>query len=222
MKARFVWIAITFTALTFGAMGIGRAADVFETETFSGTLTLQKPMPSSALTSILSLTYTGITTWDLTKVQALDKDNSLKVYSSFIQDGGNVSVTLKTALGNVTFNSNNLPAGSSVPTLVVQNKEAVGFDFDIKNSSVLPMELKLNAPIPNPVSGPNPAHGSPYTGVLEDLTLKVTFPNPLGTQSLIATTIPKFNVIPEPSTWFLMIGGAAALGLVGIRRRQAV
>jgi hypothetical protein len=37
MKARFAWIAITFTALTFGAMGIGRA-DVFETETFSGTL----------------------------------------------------------------------------------------------------------------------------------------------------------------------------------------
>jgi len=220
MKARFVWIAITFTALTFGAMGIGRA-DIFETETFSGTLTLQKPMPSSAMTSMVSLNYTGRTTWDLTKVQALDSDNSLKVYNSFIQDGGNVSITLNTALGNVTFNSSNLPAGSSLPTLVVQNKEAVGFDFDFKNSSVLPMELKLNAPIPNPVQ-PNPPHGSPYTGVLENLTLTVKFPGALGTQTLLATTIPKFNVIPEPSTWMLLFGSAVVLGLVGINRRQTV
>jgi len=220
MKTRFVWIAITFTALTFGAMGIGRA-DIFETETFSGTLTLQKPMPNSALTSMLSLNYTGITTWDLTKVQALDSNNKLMVYNSFIQDGGNVSITLNTALGNVNFNSNNLPAGSSLPTLVVQNKEAVGFDFDLKNSSVLPMELKLNAPIPNPVQ-PNPPHGSPYTGVLENLTLTVKFPGALGTQTLLATTIPKFNVIPEPSTWMLLFGSAVVLGLVGINRRQTV
>jgi len=143
------------------------------------------------------------------------------VYNSFIQDGGNVSITLNTALGNVTFNSNNLPAGSSLPTLVVQNKEAVGFDFDFKNSSVLPMELKLNAPIPNPVQ-PNPAHGSPYTGVLENLTLTVKFPGALGTQTLLATTIPKFNVIPEPSTWMLLFGSAVVLGLVGINRRQTV
>jgi len=220
MKTRFVWIAITFTALTFGAIGIGRA-DIFETETFSGTLTLQKPMPSSAMTSMLSLNYTGITTWDLTKVQALDSNNKLMVYNTFIQDGGNVSITLNTALGNVTFNSNNLPTGSSLPTLVVQNKEAVGFDFDFKNSSVLPMELKLNAPIPNPVQ-PNPPHGSPYTGVLENLTLTVKFPGALGTQTLLATTIPKFNVIPEPSTWMLLFGSAVVLGLVGINRRQTV
>jgi hypothetical protein len=221
MKARFVWIAITFTALTFGAMGIGRA-DIFETETFSGTLTLQKPMPSSAMTSMVSLNYTGRTTWDLTKVQALDSDNSLKVYNSFIQDGGSVSITLNTALGNVTFNSNNLPAGSSVPTLDVQNKEAVGFNFDFVNSSVLPIELKLFAPIPNPVKGPNPAHGSPYTGVLEDLTLSVKFPGSASPQFLFATTIPKFNVIPEPSTWMLLFGSAVALGLVSIRRKQTV
>ena len=213
-------MAITFTALTFGAIGIGKA-DIFETETFSGTLTLQKPLPNSAMTSMLSLNYTGITTWDLTKVQALDSNNKLMVYNSFIQDGGNVSITLNTTLGNLTFNSNNLPTGSSIPTLVVQNKEAVGFDFDIKNTSILPIELTLNAPIPNPVQ-PNPPHGSPYTGVLENLTLTVKFPGAIGTQTLLATTIPKFNVIPEPSTWMLLFGSAVALGLVGINRRQTV
>ena len=162
--------AIAFIAL-HGLIGVSKAADVFQTDDFSGQITFTSPMVMPSGKTILTLNYTGVTTFDETKVAALSP--LLQVYSSFIPDGGSVSVTLNFPFGNITLT----PPASPQPTLVVENNKAVGFDFDMTHAGTIPLELTLNVPIPNSVA-PGPGTTT-YTGILDDITLTATFPSPV-------------------------------------------
>jgi hypothetical protein len=204
-------LAIAFIAL-FGLIGVSKAADIFQTDDFSGKITFTSPMVMPSGQKMLTLNYTGVTTFDETKVAALSP--ALQVYSSFIPDGGSVSVTLDFPFGNLTLT----PSGGSQPTLVVQNNKAVGFDFDMTRGGTVPAELKLNAPIPNSVT---PGSGTTtYTGVLDNVTLTVTFPSPLGKEIVAGSTVATFTVVPELGTLTLVCVGAALFGLISWRSRS--
>ena len=205
-------LAIGFSAL-FGLIGVSKAADTFRTDDFSGKITFTSPMVMPSGQKMLTLNYTGVTTFDETKVAALSP--ALQVYSSFIPDGGSVSVTLNFPFGNITLT----PGASPQPTLVVENNKAVGFDFDMTRGGSVPLELKLNVPIPNSVS---PGSGTTtYTGVLDNVTLTATFPSPLGKEIVNGSTVATFTVVPEPGTLTLFGIGAAVVALITWRLRPA-
>jgi hypothetical protein len=197
--------------------------DTFTTDNFSGTINFTSPLkaPDIATGSILSLNYVGTDRYDQTQVNALG--NALQVYKNFIPAGGSVSFTLFTPFGNFPFTSAGLPS-SQDPTLVVWNKDAVGFDYTLSDtiSSVIgniTLTLNVNAPIPNPqTTAPS---GTSYKGVLEDITLTASF-GKLGKDVLLATTTPIFTVVPEPSTMALLGLGASVVGLGLFSRRQRI
>jgi len=99
---------------------------------------------------------------------------------------------------------------------VVWKKDAVGFDFDMKDTiGQLTLDLNINAPIPNPQK--TPPSGTSYNGVLENITLTASFDGI--TEVVKATTIPRFTVIPEPSTMLLLGLGLPILTLLPRRQR---
>jgi hypothetical protein len=181
MKARFVSLAITFIVSISGMAGISNAQDVFSSYTFSGQLTLNSPLPQNYINyfgNTTTLNYAGALTFDQTQVNALKlKDHNFGVYPTFIADGGSLSLTLNTSLGNFTFNTNHTAPGSSAPTLVISGKQSpVGFNFDLVNNTVIPLELALNTPLPNPIQ---PSNGlKSYTGLQENVTFSSSGHNP--------------------------------------------
>jgi len=203
-------LAIAFIAL-FGLIDVSKA-DIFQTDDFSGKITFTSPMVMPSGQKMLTLNYTGVTTFDETKVAGLSP--ALQVYSSFIPDGGSVSVTLNFPFGNITLT----PPASPHPTLVVENNKAVGFDFDMTRGGTIPLELKLNVPIPNPDT---PGSGTTtYTGVLDNVTLTATFPSPLGKETVTGSTVATFTVVPEPGTLTLVCIGTAGFALLSWRLRS--
>ncbi|MBV8279626.1 MAG: PEP-CTERM sorting domain-containing protein [Verrucomicrobia bacterium] len=218
MKATFVYVpAIALIAL-LGGMDSGKAADIFQTDDFSGTVNFNDndalQMPGGP--PIFSFDYTGRTTFDETKVSQLPFNPHLGVYNSFLHDGGSLSVTLLLPFAiNITFSPTNA-------TMVVEDSKPVGFDFSQTKTVSLPfgetVKLTLNvmAPIPNPVlPGLNPTH---YTGVLEDVTLSAVFSGAFGEkESITGTTIPTFTVVPEPGSLPLLCIGTVIVGLAYLR-----
>jgi len=207
--------AISLVAL-LGFVETGRA-DIFQTDNFSGTITFNSsaltPSPAGA-SSIFSLNYVGTTKFDETKVAKLSP--ALQVYKSFISDGGSLSLTLLTPFGNYSFTDKSLASGSSVPTMVVQNNKAVAFDFNLSSGGFIPLDLNVQAPIPNPVK---PGSGTlSYTGVQDNITLTFDIPF-FGDEVISAKTVPKFTVIPEPSTMLLIGLGTAIFGMLPRRQR---
>ena len=198
-------------------MDSGKAADIFQTDNFSGTVTFNSgeslSMPGGP--PLFSFGYTGQTTFDETKVSQLPFNPHLGVYNNFLHDGGSLSVTLLLPFGIITFNPTN-------PNMVVQDSKPVAFDFTQSRTVSLPfgetVKLTLNvmAPIPNPVMpGLNPTH---YTGVLEDVTLSANFSGLFSDkESITGTTIPTFTVVPEPGTLALLCIGTVFVGLAYLR-----
>jgi len=208
--------AIALIAL-LGGMDSGKAADIFQTDNFSGTVTFSSgqslQMPGGP--PLFSFDYTGRTTFDETKVSQLPFNPHLGVYNNFLHDGGSLSVTLLLPFGIITFSP-------SPATMVVQDSKPVAFDFNQSKTVSLPfgetVKLTLNvmAPIPNPVMpGLNPTH---YTGVLEDVTLSAAFSGAFSKkESITGTTIPTFTVVPEPGSLVLLCIGTVFVGLAYLR-----
>src|SRR5271165_738541 len=168
--------AIALIAL-LGFIDSGKAADTFQTDDFSGTITFDnnEALAMPAGPSLLSVDYTGVTTFDETKVSSLPFNPKLGKYNSFIADGGSLSVTLELPFA---INTTLTPAASSPPTMVVELSKPVGFDYHMTRTVNIPgipgetvkVALNVKAPIPNSVTpGTDPNN---YTGVLENVTLK--------------------------------------------------
>jgi hypothetical protein len=222
VKTRYAYLTVISVVALLGLTETTRA-DVFTTANFSGTINLDAPLtlPPTAATpaigGIFSLNYTGTPKFDQTQVNNLG--NKLQVYKNFIPDGGSVSLTLFTPFGNFPFASSNSASIVTQPTLVVWNKDAVGFDYDMKNTvNGITLDLNVNAPIPNPQK--TPPSGTSYEGVLENITLSLSFDG--FKEILKATTTPRFTVIPEPSTMLLLGLGASILTLTLLPRRHKI
>lgn len=222
VKATFVYApAIALIAL-LGGMDSGKAADTFQTDDFSGTVTFNKPLVMPAGPSLSSVDYTGVTTFDETKVSQLAFNPSLGKYDTFIQDGGSLSVTLDFPFGIITLT----PSASSAPIMVVEDSKPVAFDFLMTRTVTIPfgetvkLTLNVNAPIPNPVTpGLDP---NMYTGVLEDVTLNATFTGSFNEKEseVKGTTIPTFVVVPEPGSLVLLCIGTVIVSLAYLLRVQ--
>ena len=227
VKTRYAYLTVISVIALLGLAETTRA-DVFTAANFSGTINLDDPLtlPSTAETpaigGIFSLNYTGTTKFDQTKVNALG--NKLQVYKNFIPDGGSVSLTLFTPFGNFPLSSSDSASVVTQPTLVVWDKDAVGFDYDMKDTvDGITLDLNVNAPLSTKNQTPPPINGPPgttYNGVLEDITLTLSFDG--FTEILKATTTPRFTVIPEPSTMVLLGLGASILTLTLLPRRQRI
>jgi hypothetical protein len=218
VKATFVYApAIALIAL-LGGIDSGKAADTFQTDDFSGTVNFNQGLVMPAGPPLFSLNYTGVTTFDETKVSKLPFNPKLGKYNSFIHDGGSLSVTLDLPFGIITLT----PPANSPPTMVVEDSKPVAFDFAMTRTVNIPfgetvkLTLNVNAPIPNPVMpGLNP---NMYTGVLENVTLSAVFSGAFSDkESLSGTTIPTFVVVPEPGSLVLLCIGTVIVGLAYLR-----
>jgi len=197
-------------------MDSGKAADIFQTDSFSGTVNFNNPLEVPGGPPLFSLGYTGNTTFDETKVSQLPFNPHLGVYNDFTHNpSGSLSVTLLTPFGLIPFTP-------TKPNMVVEDSKPVGFDFTNTRTVSLPfgetvkLTLNVNAPIPNPVlPGLNPTQ---YTGVLEDVTLTAAFSGLFSEkETLTGTTIPTFTVVPEPGSLVLLCIGTVFVGLAYLR-----
>jgi len=221
VKTTFAYApAIALIAL-LGCIDSGKAADTFQTDDFSGTITFDNnaalAMPAGP--SLFSVDYTGVTTFDETKVSNLPFNPKLGKYNLFIADGGSLSVTLELPFA---INTTLTPSASSPPTMVVELGKPVGFDYNMTRTVNIPfgetvkLTLNVKAPIPNPVKPETDPNN--YTGVLENVTLKATFSGAYNeTETLTGTTIPTFVVVPEPGSLVLLCIGTVIVSLAYLR-----
>ena len=188
--------------------------DVFQTYNISGTTSLNQPLTNPVTGApVSSLDYSGKLTFDLTAIDALSP--TLQNYQGLVASSGSFLLTLSSPYGTVSYNSATIPAGSSTPTLVIQNNKPIGFDFSFLSQGTVPVEMNVSAPIPNQV-GPGSGTTS-YTGLQDNFTLIYYFPG-VG-QIINGQSVPQFTVVPEPSSLLLIGLGVSILGLLPRRLR---
>ena len=190
--------ALSLVALQ-GVTNVSKADD-FQTDNLAGTITVNRAASSASAGALkFSLNYIGAITFDKDTIDALSP--ALQIDNSFIADGGSLTLTLASPFGTLSYNSADLPPGSSQPTLVVEKNKPVAFDFSVVTEGSVPVDLSFSAPLPNPVK---PGSGKlSYPGVRENISLVA------GLQSIEGKSVPKFTVVPEPSTLVLIgLGGA--------------